>query len=598
MPPRARLDDLTLGDARSFEFVDPRGVVAADSHREVEAAFSEVSRAVDDGLWAAGYVAYEAAPAFDSAFRVVEPSDEHGFVELPVLWFGLFGERVAAEPFGPRSIYPAPYNVSGWTPEVTPDEYAAAVEAIHAHIAAGDTYQVNLTFPLGAAVSGEVAELYRDLVLAQRGAYGVHLDTGRFQVLSASPERFFRLAEGRIDLRPMKGTIRRGRWPAEDAALASRLRDSEKDRAENLMIVDLLRNDLGRIATFGSVNVESLLVAERYETVWQLTSDIAGRVDPSVRLYDVFSALFPSGSVTGAPKVRTMEIIADLEASPRGVYCGAVGYIEPTADGQTRAEFNVAIRTVTIDAEEGLARYGVGGAVTWDSSPEGEYEEARLKAQLLIERRPRFDLVETMRWDPDRGYWWYEEHLERLAQSAEYFGYSCDLAVVDAGLDAAVSGAGSVMRVRLTLDRHGEVAVEATEISFPFAADFEDGPEVRVAIAVEPISSQNVFLFHKTTNRDPYTRRMKRYPSAEDVILVNELGRVTESMIANVALRRDGAWVTPPVADGLLGGVYRGHLLAEGLIEEGTVGREELVASEEVALFNSVRGWFRARFLS
>ena len=597
MPPRVRLDDLTLGYARSFEFVDPRGVVVARTHREVEAAFSEINRAVGDGLWAAGYVAYEAAPAFDSVLRVIEPGAEDGFADMPVLWFGLFGDTAAVEPYVPRSIFPAPYNVSGWTPEVTPGDYAAAVETIHAHIGAGDTYQVNLTFSLGAAVSGEVAELYRDLVLAQRGAYGVHIDTGRYQVLSASPERFFRLADGRIDLRPMKGTIRRGRWPAEDAALAARLRESEKDRAENLMIVDLLRNDLGRIATFGSVEVESLLVAERYETLWQLTSDITGLVDPSVRLYDVFAALFPSGSVTGAPKVRTMELIADLEASPRGVYCGAVGYVGPSKGGQARAEFNVAIRTVTIDAEEGLARYGVGGAVTWDSSPEGEYEEARLKAQLLIERRPPFQLVETMRWGPDRGYWWHQEHLERLAQSADYFGYPCDPAGVDAALEAAISDADSASRVRLTLDRDGEIAAEASEISYPFAADFEAGPEVRVAIAAEPVSSKNVFLFHKTTNRDPYARRMKRYPSADDVILVNESRCVTESSIANVAVRRDGVWVTPPLDDGLLGGVYRRYLLAEGVLVEGPIERDELVASEEVGLFNSVRGWCRARFL-
>jgi len=597
MHPRVRLDDLTIGHPRSFEFVDPRGTVIAATHRDVADAFAEIRAAVADGLWAAGYVAYEAAPAFDRALRVAAVEPDAGFATMPVLWFGLFGDRARVDPFGPRSLYPAPYNVSSWTPGISPAEYESAVDQIRALIGEGETYQVNLTFRLDAAFSGEASELYRDLVLAQRGAYGVNIDTGRYQIVSASPERFFRLQDGRIDLRPMKGTIRRGRWPAEDVALEAQLLNSEKDRAENLMIVDLLRNDLGRIADFGSVEVESLLRTERYETLWQLTSGITGRVDPSVDLVDVFGALFPSGSVTGAPKVRTMELISDLESSPRGVYCGAVGYTGPSDDGTTLAEFNVAIRTVTIDSEEGLARYGVGGAVTWDSSPEGEYDEARLKAQLLMERRPEFELLETLRWEPDRGFWWHKDHLERLAQSADYFGYRCDVDDVEACLEAAVADLVSPTRVRLTLSRNGVAAAESAKLTTPFLDSFDAATEVRVALASRPVSSQNVFLFHKTTNRTPYTRRMKRYPSAEDVILANECDHITESVIANVVVRRDDTWLTPPVEAGLLGGIYRSQLLAEGVIEEGAITRVELLAADEVGLINSVRGWRRARLL-
>jgi para-aminobenzoate synthetase/4-amino-4-deoxychorismate lyase len=271
--------------------------------------------------------------------------------------------------------------------------------------------------------------------------------------------------------------------------------------------------------------------------------------------------------------------------------------VGPDDGHRLRAEFNVAIRTVTIDTEEGLARYGVGGAITWDSSPRGEYEEARLKGQLLVERRPAFELMETMRWESDRGFWWQKQHLERLAQSADYFGFLLDLGELDAALDQYVAPTDEATKVRLKLARTGEFDMEASGVVEPFCRDFAAARDVRAAVAAEPVSSQNVFLFHKTTNRDAYKRRLKRYPSAADVILVNQAGFVTESTTANVAVRRVNAWATPPIDHGLLGGIYRSRLLAEGVLVEDAITREELVAADEVALLNSVRGWSRARLL-
>jgi para-aminobenzoate synthetase/4-amino-4-deoxychorismate lyase len=446
---------------------------------------------------------------------------------------------------------------------------------------------------LRAAFSGDPFELYRDLVLAQRGAYAACFDTGRHRIVSASPERFFRIADGRIEVRPMKGTAPRGRWSDEDRALAEQLRTSEKDHAENLMIVDLLRNDLGRIAAFGSVTVDKLLELERYETVWQLTSQVAASLRKDAGLSDVFGALFPSGSVTGAPKARTMEIIAELEPSPRGVYCGAVGYVAPPDSGLPRANFNVGIRTVVVDEQEGLAEYGVGGGITWDSVATAEYEEARLKAALLVERRPEFSLVETLRWEEGQGFWWLEEHLERLEGSAEYFGYRCDLADVRGALASAVAGATGRRIVRLELARDGTVSAELSQEQLP-PIDAEDADSVHLAVSHVPVSSRNVFLFHKTTNRKVYQARRTDHPDADDVVLVNEFGEVTESIIANVLIRVGNQWFTPPLSAGLLPGVYRRVLLEKGTVTERTFDVVELVAADEIALVNSVRGWRRA----
>ena len=279
-------------------------------------------------------------------------------------------------------------------------------------------------------------------------------------MLSASPELFFRIEGDRITTRPMKGTTPRGRWLEEDQANLERLIASAKERAENAMIVDLLRNDLGRISRPGSIRVESMFDPERYETVWQLTSTIASELVPGASLLDVFRSLFPSGSVTGAPKVRTMQLIASLEDSPRGVYCGAVGYLAPSGSGEPSANFNVAIRTVVLDADSGTAEYGVGGGVTHDSSPEGEYAEVLAKARVLTAVRPAFELIETLRHVPGEGFRHLQEHLGRLSSSARYFGFACDLDQILIALEGAVAGAAERVRVRLTLARGGALEIE------------------------------------------------------------------------------------------------------------------------------------------
>ena len=584
----ARFDDLTPGAERSFALRGIQEEVIARSVTDVVPALERIRDLTGRGLWAGGYVGYEAAPAFDPGLTVRERLLGDPFHQLPLLWFGLYKRREELPALAPRQVHPAPYSVSAWTPTTDQADYEAAIDQIRAHIANGDTYQVNHTFRLRAAFSGDPFDLYRDLMLAQRGAYGACFDAGRYRIVSASPERFFRIKDRRIVVRPMKGTSRRGRWFEEDERLGSQLLASDKERAENLMIVDLLRNDLGRIAEFGTVSVDQLLELERYETVWQLTSQISAQMSDGMDVVDAFRALFPSGSVTGAPKASTMGIIAELEQTPRGVYCGAVGYIAPPASGGPDADFNVAIRTVVIDEDEGLAEYGVGGGITWDSAANAEYEEARLKSALLVERRPDFDLLETLRWDDTHGFWWLDEHLERLRASAAYFGFTIDEEHVREELASCVVNEAGARAVRLTVARNGVVdAVVRSDALGPMDSD----QPLSVVVDGSPVSSQNVFLFHKTTKRTAYEDAAARHRAADDVILVNEHGEVTESIVANVVARMGDEWFTPPIASGLLGGVYRRVLLEKGTIAERVITGHDLDAADEVALINSVRGW-------
>ncbi len=391
-----------------------------------------------------------------------------------------------------------------------------------------------------------------------------------------------------LTTRPMKGTAPRGRWLEEDEAIRARLTASVKDRAENAMIVDLLRNDLGRIAAPGTVRWSKVFEPERFETVWQLTSTVTARIRPETGLADVYRALFPSGSITGAPKVRTMGIIADLEDSPRGVYCGAVGFLAPASAGPPSASFNVAIRTVTIDAETGTAEYGVGGGITWDSSAAGEFDETVAKAKVLTARRPPFELLESMRRDPGEPIFRLERHVERLRRSAVYFGFAFDEGEVRAALDQAGAGNDRPVKIRLRLNRAGAIEVSAAALD-------RGGPEpVRLALDDVPVDPTDVFLFHKTTMRRRYEDARARHPDADDTLLINTRGEITETAAANVAVKLAGRWWTPPLDSGLLAGIERAALLDDGAIEERVVAVEEARNAQALAVLNSVRGWRRA----
>ncbi len=598
----ARFDDLTPGSERSVRLVEPIRELVATRPAEVARVLDDAEAEARDGRWVAGFVTYEAAPALDAALTVRPRPPGSPFEALPLAWFGVFARREDVAPPAPDDGPGAPAPV--WTPSVDRPRYVETVERIRELIASGETYQVNQTLRMRSTLppaatgdaEGTAADLdawYADLVLAQRGAFGADIRAGRSRILSASPELFFERRGGRIVTRPMKGTAPRGRWLDEDEAAAAGLRASSKDRAENAMIVDLLRNDLGRIAVPGTVVGDPLFEIERYETVWQMTSTVSAELPEETTLLDVFRALFPSGSVTGAPKVASMQAIAALEDAPRGVYTGAIGSLEPSADGAPHARFSVAIRTIQVDTVSGAAEYGVGAGITFGSTGDAEYDEVEAKARVLFERRPGFELFETLAWDPaEAGYRHLDEHLRRLGSSARYFGFPFDRARVLEALEKAAADATGAFRVRLTVARSGAATTRTSSAPDPPAG------RVRLAVVDDlPVDARDVWLFHKTTRREPYDRRRDARPDADDVLLVNTAGRVTESTVANLAVRIGDMWWTPPVGDGLLAGTYRAVLVREGALRERSVTVDDLRAADEVALVSSVRGWRAAELL-
>ncbi len=573
-----RVDDLPAGTALRFEA--PFRVLAATELRDVVPVLDEVERATARGCWALGYVAYEAAPGLDPRWAVAARSTSETF---PLVAFGLFERPATVPPVRPPPGRARNYSVGPWQRDWTEARYRHDIARVREHIAAGDTYQLNLTVRLEAPVRGDLEQLYADLVWSQRGRYAAYLDLGRHVIASASPELFFEWDDAGLRTLPMKGTVPRGRSTAEDAGRRAALVASEKERAENLMIVDLLRNDLGQIAETGSVQVPALFTTERYETVWQLTSEITAAPRPGTGLVDVFRALFPSGSVTGAPKQRTMELIRELERSPRGVYCGAIGIVAPP--GQSfRARFSVAIRTLTVDRQAGTGVFGTGGGITWGSDPGAEHAELLTKAAILAEPYEEFGLLETMAHLPGKGLRNLDRHLDRLADSAAYFGFPFERASAVARLSAAVAGTGPA-RVRVVLSRDGGLDVGTAPLPSP-----PDCP-VRLVVDPAPVDAAQPWFQHKTTRRRVYTERAAAHPEADDVVLTNQHGQVTETTIANLAVLLDGTWWTPPVSAGCLPGVERGRLLDEGVLLERELTPDDLRAAEGLAVVSSLRGW-------
>jgi para-aminobenzoate synthetase/4-amino-4-deoxychorismate lyase len=577
-PPRVapwgRFDDLRAGTALAFE--RPFRLLTATDPADVVPVLAEVDRATRHGCWAFGYVAYEAAAGLDPGRAAMAAPNG-----LPLVQFGLCESPTDVPPLVPPPGRARAYDLGPWQRQWAEADYREDVARIREHIAAGDAYQLNLTVRMRAEVSGDLTQLYADLAWAQRGEYAAYLDLGRHVVASASPELFFDWTGDRLLTRPMKGTAPRGATTREDADRCATLVGSEKERAENLMIVDLLRNDLGKIAEVGSVAVPALFTPERYETVWQLTSDVTARPLPHTGLVDVFQALFPSGSVTGAPKQRSMELIGQLEPHPRGVYCGAIGVVAPPGQ-EFRARFNVAIRTVTVDRLTGMAEYGTGGGITWGSDADSEHAELLTKAAILTEPYEDFALLETMAHVPGIGLRNLDRHLARLADSAAYFGFPFDRRRAVARL-AAVEGAEA--RVRLVLHRDGSVDVGVAPLPQPAT-----GP-VRLVVDSEPVDADNLWLRHKTTRRDVYAERAARHPDADDVVLINQYGQVTETTIANLCVRLDGRWWTPPVTVGCLPGVERGRLLDVDAIAERPLTAGDVERAEGLAVVNSLRGW-------
>ncbi len=553
-----------------LRFTEPQETVTAWELAEVVPALERAEAAAHAGNWVVGLLSYDAGPAFDPAVESQRDDD------TPLLSFGVFRDAAAT-----RGPIDAPFEVGDWFADQTEETYSTAIAAVRELIASGDTYQVNYTVRRHATFWGSAEGLFAALVRAQNAKHDAFLHFGTHALCSASPELFF-IRDDRPDgplfwSRPMKGTRPRHFDPIRDQEIVDDLTSSLKDRAENVMIVDMVRNDLGRIANVGSVNVSTLLQVEHYPTVHTMTSTVEAKSDAS--LVEAMRALYPVASITGAPKYRTTQIISELEQSPRGAYCGSAFVLSP----EGRWEFNVVIRSVWLDLEAGRGTYGVGGGIVWDSEAGNEWEEAEHKSRVLTRAGKPLQLLETMAWTPDGGVSLRQRHINRLLSAGDHFEIDVDMDAVMDLLNTVRSD--TPLKLRLLVDAAGAPTLEVG----PLPSD--DGLTRTLPIDTEPIDPYDEFLVFKTTTRNRYDEALDRFPNAPDVILWNRRGELTETCIANIVLELDGELVTPHNDSGLLPGTLREELLDRGQIHERVLTVDDLRAADRVFTINSVRGW-------
>ncbi|MFL6697605.1 MAG: aminodeoxychorismate synthase component I [Vitreoscilla sp.] len=567
-------------------FGAPRERLRATSLAAVAPLLARVHALAQEGAWCVGYLCYEAAGAFDEAFQTHAPSD----LRRPLAAFAVYDAPLPGEP----AFADAGTATVRWTDGPRRDAFDIAIAEILRAIADGQVYQVNATAPLTGTLQGDPLALFAALQRAQPNAYAAYLDLGTAaepddRILSVSPELFFDWHDDRLLARPMKGTAPRGATPEEDAAQSAFLRSAAKERAENLMIVDLLRNDVSRIAEPHSVRVPRLFHTEAWPTVWQMSSDVVATTRPHTTLADVFGALFPCGSITGAPKVQAMRLINELEPEPRGIYCGAIGVVQPGG----AATFNVPIRTLALREEGAMTRVrcGIGSGITADATAAGEWDEWRHKRAFVDRASQAFELLETLRLE--QGVFAdVDAHLARLREAAAHFAFASPAAAAQRALDElGAAHPGGRWRVRLLADRAGAARAQA----YPLAPT--QAP-VRVTLAPRPlVGSDGEFVRFKTTHRAHYDAFAPSGDDVFDTLLWNERGELTEFTRGNVALHLDGRWLTPASRCGLLRGVARARLLREGRIEEATLTRADLARADGLAFFNSLRGWIEARLI-
>jgi len=560
-------------------FSSPIEVLYSKNLHEVKTILDKVESKINENNdIAVGFLTYESAPAFDPAYRVNKES------KLPLICFGLFEGFKETQILDNSEIITN--KIYNWKIETSPSEYKKNFDYIKNQIELGYTYQINYTLRSHSESIQNPYEFF--LEKAKNSPFAAYIETDENIIISASPELFFSLENKRLFCKPMKGTSRRGKTFEEDLILMDALRASKKNKAENIMITDMLRNDMGRISEPGSVKVSSKYDIEKYSTVWQMTSSVESETTASIT--EIFQALYPCASVTGAPKIASMDIISRIEELPRGIYTGAIGYIAPNRE----AEFSVPIRTVVSDKNKNCAVYGTGGGIVWDSVWESEWDECLTKSKVLsVKDSSDFELFETMKWDTDSGVFLEEYHFNRLKDSASYFDFKfCDVRGKEIIDETMRNISNNLCVIRLFVNAKGGIRIETSEVPA-----FIKNQKYTVSLAKNPIQSENIFLYHKTTQREVYENAEGENLHSDDVILWNEEGNLTESTIANIILNIEGNWVTPSTNCGLLRGVYRESMLENGLIEERKIHKSEIADLSEITLINSVRGEFKAKLI-
>ena len=569
---------------------DPVSIIRCDDAAEIDAALAEIGRGAAADLHAAGFLSYELGYALEPRLAPLMPPVR----DTPLLWFGLFEKpRLLSATILDRAFaeHGPPPPITQLTPGHDRDQHTAKVLRILDLIGAGDVYQVNLTFPIRFRYPGDPLALYGALRTGQPVAHGGLVAMGDRTVLSASPELFLEVTGGRATVRPMKGTAARGADADADRAATAALRFDPKQRAENLMIVDLIRNDLARVSARGGVRTPELFNIETFPTFHALTSTVTAQLRPGLDLRAILAALFPCGSIVGAPKIRAGEVIADLEAGPRGVYTGAIGAISPAGD----IDFSVAIRTAVVGAD-GEGRYGVGGGIVADSDPDAEYDEALLKARLLAELATDYGLIETFRWSARGGFVRLSAHLDRLAASAGQLGFTFRRPEVLEALAQrhnSLSRGDGDRRIRLVLTRDGGLTIADA------AVDARPDRTLRLGVAEDRLDAGDAYLRHKTTRRAVYERAFVQASGLglDEAVLLNRDGAVADGSRNSVFAELGGRLVTPPLDDGALPGVLRATLIAEGRAVEGRLTLDTVRGATRWFVGNSLHGLRAARLI-
>jgi para-aminobenzoate synthetase / 4-amino-4-deoxychorismate lyase len=582
------LESSSHGDnQRSFLFYDFEDILILRANDNPDNFFERVRAALKSGFWLSGFFSYESGYLFEDSLRDIYREDK----ESILIWLGLsrapliVDHNFKYQTQSSESDLDLSYNLKNLKPNIDKSEYQSAIAKIKKYIERGLTYQVNYTFKYKFGFKGSALGLYLNLRRNQPTAYSAFINTGKSGIISLSPELFFKISQDKITTKPMKGTVSRGLLSSEDKDKADWLSKDIKNRAENLMIVDLLRNDLGRVSKAGSVKVRELFKVESYRTLHQMVSTVEGSLKREPDYRELFSSLFPSGSVTGAPKISTMKIIRELEKEPRRIYTGSVGYISPDRE----ACFNVAIRTIFLERDR--AEIGIGGGITYDSLESSEYNEAILKAGFLKEDLSSFKLIETIAWDPGEGYSFLQEHIERISDSAEYFQISFDLENLKERLELLKDSfkENNRYRVRLTIDIEGNIGLEHE----PFK---ETLLPVKVKMSPSLIDPENIYLYHKTSKRSFYDRERAEALKEGffDIIYFNNRAELTEGAISNIFLSIEGELYTPFLRSGLLPGILRARLLNSFKAYERVLTLKDLKSCDKIFIGNSLRGLLEA----
>jgi len=584
-PPYIFLETLTKTqeDRSSFIFSNFKDIITFKPKDNLDLFFKRLEDYSKGGYWLAGYFSYEFGYFLEGAHRLLRVKNR-----ALLAWIGvckkpkeISNKKKAGQKRPCFSLDKLSYEIKNIRPNISQREYAEKIKKIKYYLEQGLTYQVNFTFKERFDFKGDVVNLYSDLRKSQPTPYSALINTNTDKILSLSPELFFRIDKNKIIARPMKGTIKRGETEKEDFQSKTDLKKSKKVRAENLMIVDLLRNDLGRISKL--VWAPKLFDIEKHPTLYQMTSTIEGKLKKNLSLKEVFSSLFPCGSVTGAPKIKTIQIIKKLEKEPRGIYTGAIGYISPKG----KSCFSVAIRTVQIKKNKG--ELGIGGGIVYDSKAKAEYEEALLKAKFFRDGLEKVGLVESILWDKNKGYFLLDLHLKRVEKSAKSFSYPYKEKEIKRKLKEAALNEKRNLKIRLVLDAEGSINIKKEPIK-------ESKTPIKIRISERRINSKDKLLYHKTTKRAFYDRERKKglVKGYFETIFLNERGQLTEGTISNIFVLKDKRLYTPPVKSGLLPGVLREHFIKEGKAKEKILYLKDLKGADKVYVGNSVRGLLAA----